>query len=257
MAKANGKNGGSAQPLEETSESKIKITKGGIEPPKFSVVSVPIVGMEGSALVVNRFSDKAREQMAATQKLGSLGQKRRTKAPKDFDAAYEGAKHVSTAGWDGVAAAAFRHAMIGACRLVGFKMTIAKLSIFIEPDGISRGDGLPLVRIEGTPEPFEMPVRNATGVADIRIRPRWHRWSANVRIRFDSEQFRDDEIVNLLMRAGMQCGICEGRPSSTMSNGLDWGLFEIDKSKSITVTKLEIPSIIFERSEEERPTLNA
>jgi hypothetical protein len=42
-----------------------------------------------------------------------------------------------------------------------------------------------------------------------------------------------------------------------MSNGLDWGLFEIDKSKSITVTKLEIPSIIFERSEEERPALNA
>ena len=221
----------------------------GIQPPKFKVVHVPIKQMDGSALVVSRFSDKARQTMIDTQKEGSLGNKRKAKTPKDFDAAYEGARHISMQGWDGVAAATFRHAMIDACRLVGFKMVVAKLALFIEPDGLSRGDGLPLVHIHGTPEPFDIPVRNASGVADIRRRPRWHEWSATVRVRFDAELFKEIEVVNLLMRAGMQCGICEGRPSSTMSNGMDWGLFEIDRSKPIRLMDLDIPALVFDHME--------
>jgi hypothetical protein len=38
--------------------------------------------------------------------------------------------------------------------------------------------------------------------------------------------FSLDDMANLLMRAGLQCGICEGRPSS-QSGGMGWGLFEI------------------------------
>ena len=80
--------------------------------------------------------------------------------------------------------------------LLAMQMTLAKLSVFIEADGIDKVDGVPLVRIEGTPEPNTMAVRNATGVADIRCRPMWREWSIKLRVRFDEDQFSViDEIL--------------------------------------------------------------
>ena len=220
-----------------------------IKAPRMAVIAVPIQGMAGSPLVINAFSAKAREIMREKQTQGSLAGKTNGKRdPKDFDELYNSARHISREGWDGMAAATIRNAAISACRLVGFKMTLGRLSLFTEADGISASDGTPLIRIYGEPVPFEAMVRNQTGVADIRIRPRWDEWSAMLRIRFDQDQFSDEDIVNLLYRAGTQCGICEGRPDSSSSNGLGWGLFEIDTSKPITLTEIAPPKIEFVRS---------
>lgn len=220
-----------------------------IKPPRMAVIAVPIRGMQGSPLVINAFSAKAREIMRQKQEMGSLGGKMKgsKRDPKNFDELYNAARHISREGWDGMAASTIRNAAISACRLVGFKMTLGRLSLFTEADGISRSDGTPLIRIYGEPVPYEAMVRNQTGVADIRIRPRWDEWSAVLRIRFDQDQFSDDDIVNLLYRAGTQCGVCEGRPDSTNSNGLGWGLFEIDTSKQITLTEIAPPRIEFVR----------
>lgn len=220
----------------------------GISAPKFAILTVPIRNAPGSPLVVHAFSAKARGIMREAQELGSVGRKRKPKDPKDFEAAYQGARHISRDGWDGVTCATFRNAMISACRLVGFKMTVGKLSVFVEADGNSVADGTPLVRIEGEPQPFEAVVRNQTGVADIRIRPRWDEWSANLRVRYDREQMSDDDIVNLLVRAGAQCGICEGRPDSSNSYGQGWGLFEIDTSQPIGLQEVLAPRIEFVRT---------
>jgi Fur family ferric uptake transcriptional regulator len=62
------------------------------------------------------------------------------------------------------------------------------------------------------------------------------------------EEFSDEDIVNLLYRAGTQCGIGEGRPDSSSSNGLGWGLFEIDTSKPISLHEIAPPKIEFVRS---------
>ncbi|HZT90266.1 MAG TPA: hypothetical protein VFA12_20165 [Stellaceae bacterium] len=196
-----------------------------IEPPKFQRAVIRIVGT--SPYVQNKFSQKAREQMEAKQRAGSQATKGRKREPKDFDAVYEGALHVSREGWYGIPAPAFRNAMISACRVVGFRMTLAKLSVFIEADGFDRDDGTPLVKIEGAPRPFHMTARNETGVADVRVRPIWDDWSANVRVRWDADQFSATDIMNLLARAGMQVGVGEGRPDSRNSNGLGWGLWEV------------------------------
>lgn len=220
-----------------------------IKPPRMAVIAVPIRGMSGSPLVINAFSAKAREIMREKQTQGSLASKAKGKRdPKDFDALYNSARHISREGWDGMAAATIRNAAISACRLVGFKMTLGRLSLFTEADGISASDGTPLIRIYGEPVPFETMVRNATGVADIRVRPRWDEWSAVLRIRYDQDQFSDEDIVNLLYRAGTQCGICEGRPDSSSSNGLGWGLFEIDTAQPISLTEIAPPKIQFVRS---------
>lgn len=218
-----------------------------ISAPKFSILTVPIRQAQGSPLVINAFSAKARAMMRETQELGSIGKKRKTREPKDFDALFQGARHISRDGWDGATCATFRNAMISACRLVSFKMTLGKLSLFVEADGNSAQDGTPLVRIHGEPVPFEAPVRNASGVADIRVRPRWDEWSANLRVRFDSEQFAPEDVVNLLVRAGKQCGIGEGRPDSSNSYGQGWGLFEIDLSNPIELHEIAAPKIEFSR----------
>lgn len=196
-----------------------------IEAPKFETAMIEIIGT--SPYVQNKFSQKAREQMEEKQRLGSQANKNKKREAKDFQACYEGAKHVSHEKWLGIPAPAFRNALISACRVVGFKMTLAKLSLFIEADGFDADDGTPLVRIYGEPRIHEGLVRNETGVVDIRWRPMFEKWSAKLRIRWDSSQFSAQDVANLLARAGMQVGIGEGRPDSPNSNGLGWGMFEV------------------------------
>lgn len=197
-----------------------------IPAPDIRTVAVEISGT--APLMIHKFSQKAREQMRAKQAEGSTATKRRARDPKDFDAVFHGARHLSAEGWDGIPAGAFRAAMISACRLVGFKMTLAKLSVFIVADGLDTDDGTPLVRIYGgEPERNEMVARNETGVADIRVRPMWREWSCKLRVRYDAQQFTLTDIVNLLNRAGTQVGIGEGRPDSRNSAGLGLGTFEV------------------------------
>lgn len=197
-----------------------------ISPPKFKRASFRIVGE--APLVVHNFSAKARAAIRETQEAGSQSRKGKKREPKDFKAAYEAAKHVSTDGWCGFPAAAFRNAMISACRMVGYKMTHAKLSVFVEPDGFE-ADGTPLVKItKGKPEYHESAVRNETGVVDLRARAMWQSgWEMNVRVRYDGDQFSVTDVANLLLRAGQQVGIGEGRPDSRRSSGMGWGVFTI------------------------------
>ena len=138
--------------------------------------------------------------------------------------------HVSAEGWCGIPASSIRAAMISACRLVGFKMTMAKLSVFVRPEGFDKVDGQPLIRLYGEPERCDMPTRNATGVFDIRVRPMWREWYAQPVIQFDADQFKLQDVFNLLSRVGMQVGLGEGRPDSKMSSGLGYGTFTVEST---------------------------
>jgi len=200
-----------------------------ISAPNIKTIELKISGT--APLCVNRFPAKAMQQMMDKQAAGSQAKKGKVREAKDFDAAMQGARHLSAEGWDGIHAGAFRNALISACRLVGFKMTLAKLSLFVLADGLDAIDGTPLVRILGNPpERTDMPVRNATGVVDIRTRPMWREWSCLLRIRFDADQFSPADVANLLSRVGAQVGIGEGRADSKASAGIGWGHFEVSSS---------------------------
>lgn len=122
--------------------------------------------------------------------------------------------------------------MISACRLVGYKMTLAKLSIFIVADGWDRDEPqIPLVRIYGNPIKQEDMARVETGAPYVTVRAAYHGWSAKPQIRWDQDQFTLADIQNLLARVGLQVGICEGRPDSKNSAGMGWGLFEIENKE--------------------------
>lgn len=198
-----------------------------ITPPNFQIATVTVRGT--APMVQNKMSQRAREQMEEAQRAGSQAKrKNRKKDPKDFDAAYRGAMHVSKDGWYGIPASAFRAAMISACRTVDFAMTRAKLSLFIVADGYDADDGQPLVRIIGEPRCFHMAVRLASGVADIAARPIFDEWSARVTLKWDADAFSAEDVCNLLARAGVHCGIGAGRPDSRESAGMGFGTFSVE-----------------------------
>ena len=199
-----------------------------IPPPNFQTATFMV---EGTApYVQNAFTKKAREQMEASQREGQRGKKRRRSGPRNFEEEFPQSKHTSIEGWDGIPAASLRSALISACKLVHFKMTIAKVSLFIEADGFDIVSGQPLVRIlKGKAEMLgPEPMANADGSMDLRVRAIWAPgWRARVRIRFDADQFTLTDVANLLNRAGVQIGIGAGRPDSKNSPGQGWGLFSL------------------------------
>lgn len=197
-----------------------------IAAPDFQHIKISICGT--APLVVNRFSHKAMQEMKETQEAGSTAKSKRKRDPKDFESLFEDAKHVSHDGWEGIHAAAFRNGAISACRAVGFKMTHAKLAFTVIADGFDRVDGAPLVRLtSGVAEQWVAPTRNQTGVIDLRSRPMYREWTADLVIRYDCGMLTAADVVNLIARVGMQVGIGEGRPDSKNSAGLGFGLFEI------------------------------
>lgn len=196
-----------------------------IKEPNLQTVEVEIVGT--SPYVQHKFSQKARSEMLQTQQDGQKSKGKKKREARDIEADYKGAMHLDEKNRHGIPAAAFRSAMISACRLVGVVMTMAKLSIFIEPDCFDADDGTPLVLIDGKPEMHEAAVRLQTGVASVAIRPMWRKWSAKLKITYDADQFDANSVYNLLHRAGLQVGIGEGRPDSKKSHGMGWGTFTI------------------------------
>ena len=203
-----------------------------IKPPNIKTAVLEIVGT--SPLVVHRFSHKAQLGMLEKMAAGSVAKKGKQREATDPNDTYNQARYQHADGWDGFNASAIRHALISACRLVGFKMTIAKLSVFVVEDGWDKIESqIPLIRIYGKPRRLDMWARVETGQAYMTIRPCYDEWSAKVKIRFDADQFSIDDVTNLLARAGGQVGICEGRPDSKNSVGMGWGTFEIKGKKEI------------------------
>ena len=207
-----------------------------IKPPSTAVLEIAIRGIE--PLVVSRFNKKG-DLMAKMSEGGAAKNKKERKA-RDYDLEAQDAKHISDDGWEGICASAFRAACISACRLVNFKMTLAKISIFVVADGRDKEERSPLVRIYGPKAiTYTAHTRNATGVIDIRSRPMYQKWGCLLKIRYDTDQFTAQDVANLVARVGLQVGLCEGRPDSKSSAGLGFGLFEIVPSNDVTKFKKE------------------
>jgi len=213
--------------LEE--KTKEKIEKLVIAPPDMASLKLRIVGT--SPFMQLRFTAKAMAKMQATQEAGGQAKSKKAREPRDFDEDYKQAFHRMPDGSAGIPAAAFRAACISACRMCGFKMTHAKLSIFIQADGYDIVDATPLVRIHGEPEKSIMPVRNENGGADLRCRPVWKEWYVDLIVTFDRGQFSASDVFNLMTRAGLQVGVGEGRADSKKSAGIGFGFFRPELEK--------------------------
>jgi len=202
-----------------------------IPPPAFCTATFHITGT--APLVICRFSEEAKQAIQATASDPARGSKKKKKVVKPEEV-FKAARYYHRDGWEGFHAAAIRNAMISACRLVNFKMTLAKLSVFVEPDGYDKNEPqIPLVQIHGAKPVLQTDhVRNKnSGQFSVAHRAAYHGWSADVKLRWDSDQFGIIDVLHLLMRAGAQVGIGCGRPDSKESAGMGWGLFSVAEPK--------------------------
>ena len=185
-------------------------------------------------LVIHRFSAKTKQQFKDKMETGKAASSKKTRVAQSTDDLFEEARYKAKAGWDGIHASAIRNACISACRLVGFKMTLAKMSIFIQADGWDYLEPqIPLVKIMGKAIKQEDIARVETGQPYLCVRAAFHEWKMNPTIRWDADQFTISDVTNLLSRVGMQVGLGEGRPDSKNSAGMGWGLFHIEGHEEV------------------------
>ena len=172
-------------------------------------VVIPIVGI--SPLIIHAWSVKAMREISDKQAGKAKNKKHDIRVPEDD---YEQAKHKSPQGWDGFPAAGFKAAMIRGAKMIGMVMKDTQTAFFIKADC----EETQLVRINGESRMRTDMVRVGMGSADIRYRPEYPEWSADLIIEYNSGVVSLDQIYQLVKAAGYGCGIGEMRPEKGKFN---------------------------------------
>lgn len=202
-----------------------------VTPPNFKWATFWI---EFDVLVQHRFSQKTKMMLLQKMVTGKASASKKNREPQNIDVLFNDARYIHKDGWDGINAPSFRKAMISACRLVSYKMTLAKLSIFIEADGKDKDEPqIPLVRIYGKPTLQTDMARVDNGNPYVTVRPAYHNARVKLNVKWDGDQFTLQDVTNLLSRVGQQVGIGEGRPDSKDSCGMGWGTFRMLNEEEI------------------------
>jgi hypothetical protein len=202
-----------------------------IDEPKFKVVHLMIRGT--APFVQLRFSEKQKKKLREEHAISETDKtKRKVREPKNYEELFQEAMYKTEKGEKGINALSFKRALVAACRTTDrLSMKQAKMIMHIQADGYDETEGLPLVFfMKGTPHAVENMCRNANGNSDLRVRAMWDKgWEAVVRLSYDSDIIDSKSVTNLMIRAGSQVGIGEGRPDSTKSDGagMGWGTFEV------------------------------
>ena len=152
-----------------------------------------------SALIVHKWSEKAKKQMLDKQmKRSSQG-----KAAKDPDQDYRESLYIRDDGTYGFPAVAFKAAAVRAGTYCEMKMVFLRGAFHVEGD---------LVHVEGEPQRREDMVRVGMGTADIRYRPEFPKWATELDVSYNSRALAAEQIVNLFEIAGFAVGVGEWRP---------------------------------------------
>jgi hypothetical protein len=195
--------------------------KKSVEILEFSIreVVVPIIGI--SPLITHAWSIKAMQIISDKQAGKAKNKKHEIRIPEED---YEQAKHKSPKGWEGFPAAGFKAAMIRGAKNIGLVMKDTQTSFFIKSDC----EETQLVKIIGESRMRTDMVRVGMGSADIRYRPEYPEWKANLTIEFNSGVVSLDQIYQLVKAAGYGCGIGEMRPEKGKFN---FGRFKLAEEK--------------------------
>lgn len=179
---------------------------------------VTVVGV--SPLIVSRFDEKAKEMMLAAQQTKT----RKAKEPKDPEKEFERRRYRLPDGRDGFPAVGFKGAIVGGARLFdGITMTALKQQIYVHGEGVDQ-----LIAIDGLCTMREDTVRVGQGVADLRYRPMYWPWRAELHIDFLPSQLSYESVL-ALVEAGGFGGVGEWRPSAPKSLTGTYGRFTIEE----------------------------
>ena len=173
-------------------------------------------------LIMHAWSAKGREQLAMTaQERKKVPKVARNPEQSAHDATYwiesDGGLVV------GFPLLAFKASLITACHKdLGLEKTMFRKSFFLPS---TSGN---LVQLEYTGEPVirEDIVRVGMSQTDIRYRPMFEDWGVQIEAITDADNLTEQDIVNLVTRAGFGVGVCEWRPEK----GGEFGRYTFDSS---------------------------
>lgn len=194
-----------------------------IKPLNIETIQIPIVGL--SELIVSRFSEKAKRQIAEKQS----GKKtlRTKREPRNPEQEFLDAQYVLENGVHGFPAGGFKWAIVNSVRFIdNLTMTLAKQLFFVLGEE-SEKYGRQIVPIECDKPYMRTDYKKlSNGVTDLRYRPGYWPWRTMLTIRYNADMITDESIFNLVNYSG-QVGIGEERPE----RGGQYGMFELDMSR--------------------------
>lgn len=177
--------------------------------PDMQVLNVTVTGI--SPLICHKWSTKAQRQIE--DKKGKKAKVAREMCDPEAEFR-ESLYEIDGRGKYGFPASAFKQAMVDACSFCqGISMKIAKGAFFVMGD---------LLEIKGSKPKMvthmvKVPPRK--GSADIRYRGQFDEWSITMMIRYNANVVSAEQVLNLLVLAGVSIGIGEMRPGAPMKPG--------------------------------------
>lgn len=177
-------------------------------------ITLSIKGVEGSTLIMNKFSKDAGQKIKDTQL-----NKPKKKCPKDPVKVFEGSQYRASNGKLGIPSIAIKAAMVRAAKIAGENMTDMRTGFHVV------GDIIPFTKHskEIMREDF---LSLPAGGRDWKIRTEIEDWELKSTITFNNNFISAEQLANLLSLAGFHCGLLDNRPNSPKSSG-NHGLFEM------------------------------
>lgn len=185
-----------------------------LKPINKKMVTIKIIG--DSPLIVHAWSAKAKKEMLDKQMKKAKG----PKVAKNPEQDYEDAFYRLANGKPGFPTIGIKAAAVSAAGRFadGMKMTEVKGSFHILGE---------LVEIKGEPKMREDMVRIGMGTADIRYRPEFTEWTADLLVQYNPDAISLEQIVNILNLAGFGVGIGEWR----VEKDGHYGMFHVADGK--------------------------
>lgn len=206
-----------------------------------------IVSLEGTApMIVHRFSEKAKRAIREKRAKQATKTERAQKGAPEIAAEIMAChlpvkgneKLAPTKGRFGFPASGFKGACVRAATLgTGMPMTEARIMFFVT------GEAVPISceHIEAREDAMRV-----QGKADLRYRPYYHGWKAEVGVRYNPSVISMEQIVNLFDIAGQQVGVAENRPGKT---GGTFGTWKVVNVRSVPLADLPDYRVVVEDNE--------
>lgn len=183
-----------------------------IQAPNFQTVQLKVTGL--TPLIQNKMKETVIQEMADVR----AGKKTKVNAARtaiDPQKEFIKSAYQQDDGGFGFPASAFKQCAVRAGKGIGLAMTDARTLFFVLPNA---PDGECVALKSNKPVMRQDPVNVKTG-KDLRFRPEFRNWSANLDIRFDADRITIDQIANLLNHGGQTVGVGEWRPEKNGTFG--------------------------------------
>jgi hypothetical protein len=187
-----------------------------LQPLDIQHVSFMIEG--DSPLIMNRFDEKAKQQMLEKQ------QKKAKKASEIRDPEQETIKSLYFIDEEktqvGFPADGVKLSMIRGAKMTGMVMSDSRAAFFVK--GIySDRDGRDLIPVQGEVDGRTDIVKIGMGTSMLRYRGQvLTGWKMKIDIKFNASLISEEQLVNMIEAAGFGCGIGEWRPERNGSFGM-------------------------------------